>query len=538
MALSFACVVETDDATVFLEPPNIARRISDAEGTDTDGAYVPYDRFALVVAGFIPPARSRASIAAASAAATRRQSSSRSIASASAPSDASRSVEAVPVRESGGIDAETSARSAGTSASRRVPALFAFFGTSDAVAFLASSSSASSIPRAAPKHRDAKRRRVATSFVFAKTSIDDSSSPNAATVTAATRDATPSQKASRFDRETPEEKEKGLSPPYEKDPSLLSRRRDAAASRTAEQKAAATKTFRRFNASSSKRRASFATSSFVALGSDSLPLSSKAPSSACASPTRTSAAAARAATDSGPAASRLSAGSTRAAADGGPAAAAEPRSVVASSASGGGSRSRSPSPSAPSSRAVSPATASSTRVMAFRMTAPSSGTTSAGGSSEDRGVRSSAELASACVSESKIGSSSEHSATARRTATSAETSSPEYVKDAAIPSLSSLPLLAFASRRFRLLLIRFASRSTYSRTNVSKTPGPQSGSAAASATGVANKGSAVALVNAGTISVRAMCSPAATQSAFVARAASRRRVASSPSSFGTESTSV
>ena len=92
MALSFACVVETDDATVFLEPPNIARRISDAEGTDTDGAYVPYDRFALVVAGFIPPApRSRASIAAASAAATRRQSSSRSIASASAPSDASRS---------------------------------------------------------------------------------------------------------------------------------------------------------------------------------------------------------------------------------------------------------------------------------------------------------------------------------------------------------------------------------------------------------------------------------------------------------------
>mmetsp|Transcript_10715 Transcript_10715/g.44947 ORF Transcript_10715/g.44947 Transcript_10715/m.44947 type:complete len:212 (-) Transcript_10715:638-1273(-) len=91
MALSFACVVETDDATVFLEPPNIARRISDAEGTDTDGAYW-YDRFALVVAGFIPPApRSRASIAAASAAATRRQSSSRSIASASAPSDASRS---------------------------------------------------------------------------------------------------------------------------------------------------------------------------------------------------------------------------------------------------------------------------------------------------------------------------------------------------------------------------------------------------------------------------------------------------------------
>jgi hypothetical protein len=175
MALSFACVVETDDATVFLEPPNIARRISDAEGTDTDGAYVPYDRFALVVAGFIPPARATlaASIAAASAAATRRQSSSRSIASASAPSDASRSVELIPVRESGGIDAETSARSAGTSASRRVNALFAFFGTSDAIAFLASSSSASSIPRAAPKHRDAKRRRVATSFVFAKTSIDD-----------------------------------------------------------------------------------------------------------------------------------------------------------------------------------------------------------------------------------------------------------------------------------------------------------------------------------------------------------------------------
>ena len=93
---SFAtsCAVETLEAelaTVFLEPPNIARRISDAEGTDTDGAYW-YDRFALVVAGFIPPApRSRASIAAAYAAATRRQSSSRSIASASAPSYASRS---------------------------------------------------------------------------------------------------------------------------------------------------------------------------------------------------------------------------------------------------------------------------------------------------------------------------------------------------------------------------------------------------------------------------------------------------------------
>ena len=74
---------------------------------------------------------------------------------------------------------------------------FLEFATSTPSRAFSTSSSVSRRLRAAPKHRDAKRARVATSFFC---NAKASSAPNADVAIAATRDATPSQKRARTTR--------------------------------------------------------------------------------------------------------------------------------------------------------------------------------------------------------------------------------------------------------------------------------------------------------------------------------------------------
>ena len=234
--------------------------------------------------------------------------------------------------------------------------------------------------------------------------------------------------------------------------------------------------------------------------------SASSASSACASPRHTSAAAARAATHAGPAALRLSAGNTCSlktrmcfADAAGHAAAAAPSSVVASEAG--------PVASAgavfsfavfSSSSALAPrklATAASTRVMASR-TVPAAS------------------------------SPSSHRETARRIARSASEELSRNSPDEIPPSSSRAP-----SERSSVCVFKH-SRATYSRVNASSAPGPQCGSVAANAMGVAvarYRSSRSSRVRAGTTRSRATPAPAAAHNARTARAASRSRVASSSS---------